>query len=204
MKLYHIDRVGTLKDGQRIELLPLTVLPERTRASRLLLEFQRGISLHGKGYLEGTMPEIPFDSKDQKAILPGTLNAGKWKLDSSIIELVLELVRRNYFPDKNSRLTALFATDDIRCWENLLDKKNFLEEQVFELNVADDTPRYDASWLKFGSYYGYDERAWWMGMDIARGYDMAYKYWSGESTTSPQYEYLVQLPIAQIHLVHAS
>ncbi len=203
MKLYHIDRLGTLKDGQQIDLLPLTVLPERVRTSRLLLEFQKGISHHGKSYLEGLMPDIPFDSEEHKAILPRTLETGKWKLDSSIIELVLELVRQNCFPNKGSRLTALFATDDIKYWRKFLDKEHSPEEQIFELTVANDVPRYDAAWLKFGSCYGYDENAWWMGLDLAGCYDRAYKYWSGESTDSPQYEYLVQLPIVQIHLVHA-
>lgn len=51
MKLYHIDRLGTLKDGQKIELQSLENLTEEVQKSYFARDFQNGVSKHGQSYL---------------------------------------------------------------------------------------------------------------------------------------------------------
>ena len=122
---------------------------------------------------------------------------------SKSIELVFELVRQRYFPGKPSRMTSLCAVDnpEARGWKSL--KAD--EKQLFEIIAPDDTPSFDGAFLHGGLALNRDSfENWKIDFSISELFDLAYAYWSGESTSSPQYEYLVQLPIAQIHLVHAS
>lgn len=138
---------------------------------------------------------------DEQLISPSSIYSGKHDMDSGLIELVLELVRRKYFPNAQSRLTALFATNDMTYWEGVLHKEQYPNWQIFELDVPENIPQYDASWLRFGSYFECDQTEWWMGLDMVGCFDCACKYWSGEFTDSPQPEYLVPLPTTPIRLL---
>ena len=210
MKLYHIDRLGRLKDGQRIELIPLSELSGPVGKSRFARQlFPEGVSHHGAQYLDTESVYKRFLGRTYNNFellevfnIEALVNDVKLSCSKSI-ELVFELVRQRYFPGKPSRMTSLCAVDnpEARGWKSL--KAD--EKQLFKIIAPDDTPSFDGAFLHGGLALNRDSfENWKIDFSISELFDLAYAYWSGESTTSPQYEYLVQLPIAQIHLVHAS
>lgn len=93
---YTLDRRGLLREGQSFDLVHLD-------GPSLLSDdlFSKGVSQHGLAYSINTafnMPDNPFGPS---------------------IELALELIRKERFPDKPSRLQSMFG-----C-ENLDDVKHF-------------------------------------------------------------------------------
>lgn len=207
MKLYHIDRLGTLKDGQRIELIPLSELSGPVGKSRFARQlFPEGVSHHGAQYLDTESVYKQFFGRTNNNLELFNIKALVDDVElscSKSIELVFELVRQRYFPEKPSRMTSLCAVDnpEARGWRSL--KAD--EKQLFEIIAQDNTPSFDGAFLRGGLALNRDSfENWKIDFSISELFDLAYAYWSGESTDSPQCEYLVQLPIAQIHLVHAS
>lgn len=203
MKLYHIDRLRTLTDGQRIELKPLSELSNSVRNSHFVKSFQNGLAHHGEYYLDTRLNfklcrELSYDGFS--LIRANELDQDIRFSRSKSIELALEMIRQHNFPDAPSRLTSFFALGSLQGsdWELL--RKN--AQQIFEFEAPDDTPVYDASLLFGGMDLLWNGDYWKVDFSVAEFYDHLYAYWAGERTQTPQLEYLVQLPTLPIHKVY--
>lgn len=197
MKLYHLDRAGTLCDHADILLKPISELDPDVRLSMLFERFPDGVSQHGINMTSRMAPFIHNPFGDQ------LLSADSFKgafdqANSKIIDLTVELVRQAKFFHMPSRFQSLFAVEklsDFFAWPGLINDLT-PNSQIFELDVPDGTPRLDASFLSGGVVFNKDQNNnYYLGTFLTASYDMAVKYWSGESSDSPQYEYLVSLPL---------
>lgn len=98
----------------------------RAEARDLLLErFPDGLSLHGLGYLFGSVPT-----------------------DSAQIETFFELVRRAEFPSVRSRYTSIFASETVAQAQGFREKRCDSMGAIWELEFGADPFRADASCLK--------------------------------------------------------
>lgn len=213
MVLYHIDRAGTLQPGKDITLCPLDTLSGNCRDSEFFREFPDGVSHHGSNYIRETCPYFQsiniggIDFADIKSVF-GRINT----LNSSLMELTFELVRRSYFPKYPSRFQSLFAVKTIaefEKWPELSDKVPNPQAQFFELDVPDSTPYFDANFVRGGLICGVEKsdtniNRYYIGHLLPSCFNLAYKYWSGEATENPRWEYLVRLPIpgTSVRTVH--
>lgn len=182
MKLYHIDRLGTLKDGQRIELIPLSELSGSVGKSRFARQlFPEGISHHGAQYLDTESVYKRFLGRTYNNFellevfnIEALVNDVKLSCSKSI-ELVFELVRQRYFPGKPSRMTSLCAVDnpEARGWKSL--KAD--EKQLFEIIAPDDTPSFDGAFLHGGLALNRDSfENWKIDFSISELFDLAYDF----------------------------
>lgn len=201
MKLYHIDRAGTLKDGQRVELQSLEKLSKEVQDSYFVKDFKHGVSAHGLNYLNPCVATHPilrsFDG--YPFISVSDFEAEKGMTDSTIIEVIAEIVRRCYFPSMPSRMVSLFAVKEKTDFEQWPELKNTPQVQYFQIDAPESTPRFDSNLLRGGLNFGNTGSFWYFGFHPSAPFDLAYRYWSGEISTNPRFEYLVQLPTAQIH-----
>lgn len=205
MKLYHMDRCKTLTDGQRVQLCPLSELGESVQNSKFLQAFPNGISYHGKRYLDIEAPHMSYVVEGQfvPIIHLEALKYASKEACSKMIELVFELVRRSCFTDQPSRLNSFFAVKNISDFDKWFDTEEQRNASVFELDAPENTPRYDANFLKEGLALTYNKTYWKLDFSTSRIFDVACMYWSGASSEQPRYEYLVQLPTTPIRqLVH--
>lgn len=201
MKLYHLDKDGTLSDGQKIELQSLENLTEEIQKSYFARDFQNGVSKHGQSYLSTELKPNPlWWTPDGTPLIPACeFESVKKHPDAQIIELVSELVRRCYFPSLPSRMTSLFAVKEISDLEEWPELGRKPQTQIFEIDAPDDTPKFDSRLLCGGLSLCYAGPSWFIGLHVSGIFDAAYRYWSGEISDNPRFEYLVQLPIGPIH-----
>lgn len=201
MKVYHIDRAGTLKDGQRVELHSLEELPKEVQDSYFVKDFKYGVSAHGLKYLNpcvGTHPVLR--NFDGHPFLSATdFETEKGMTDSTVIEVIAEIVRRCYFPSMPSRMVSLFAVKERTDFEQWPELRNEPKAQYFQIEVPENTHKFDSNLLRGGLNFGNTGSAWYLGFHASASFDFAYRYWSGETSANPRFEYLVQLPTAQIH-----
>lgn len=204
MVLYHIDRSGTLQPGADINLLPLDTLSENCIGSVFFREFPDGVSYHGCNYTKAECHCLQsinisgYDFLDSRSVF-GQITIAS----SSLIELTFELVRRNYFPSSPSRFQSLFAVkdlDEFKKWPELLDRAHNPQSHFLELSVPESTPCFDADLVKGGLNCVVEKananlNRYYIGHLLPACFDMAYKYWSGESTENPRWEYLIRLPL---------
>lgn len=113
MKFYHIDRIGTLKENETIDLFPVLSLQNLNPLlkSNILKKFEEGISNFGSSCLLGTYTQ------------------------DIISEWFLEYERSLHFKDKPSRFQSIFAfstIDDVQRFVNEYIPHN-KEYRVFEL-----------------------------------------------------------------------
>ena len=100
---------------------------------------------------------------------------------NSFYELMYEIVRKNYYPHRISRLESLFA------FETLEEAIKFAREyrENYKCNILEVTSKeyeiFDMNYLDGGS-----------GEDI---YNKCLKYWEGELTPNPTKECLLKLPV---------
>lgn len=203
MKLYHLDRQGTINTTESIRLQPFNDLAPEVRDSIFLREFLNGISSHGKHYLQTTPSYL------RHLCLPGvapvyidsaSIKEQKIFIDCQIIEVVCEVVRRAYFPQHPSRFTSLFCVEqveDFLQWPELMSRERAENAKIIEVNLPEDTPKFDSRWLRGGLIFNAEPNNTYMGFLPVAAFDYAYRYWSGEATADPRWEYLVSLPIEQ-------
>ncbi|NME64457.1 DUF2441 domain-containing protein [Clostridium cadaveris] len=162
---YHIDRLNKLQEGNEINLIMYKDLKGETQSTTTLLQnqvdnmFEDGVSSHGEQYfISGSM----FN-------------------DTSVdIELIFELYRRIYFPEKISRFQAFYCVEK----ENLKSmlqrlRVNINNVSVFEIQ-SDVFEKHDMNLLLKNSNLVNTIYA-----DL---------YWKGKSIQDPLYEILVKPP----------
>lgn len=126
-------------------------------------------------------------------------NLGKYKLSlhgerylvggnkDSFYELMYEVVRRNYYPHRISRLESLFAFETIE--EAIKFAREYRKD--YKCNILEVTSEeyeiFDMNYLSGGS-----------GEDI---YNKCLKYWEGELTLNPIRECLLKLPV-KVHKIY--
>lgn len=172
-EFFTVDRSGSLRSGQVLDIdLHLTGLPLYAVSgyySGADLEafardlFGGGISRWGKAYLFNqhiTGPNVPV---------------------SLAIELVVELVRRESFPERPSRLSSVFGSstlDDARQFKTLYGTPS---DPIFRVS-CDTSFRCDFDLLR-------------MGHSILAAWLLATKYWSGKQGPDPTWEELLVPPV---------
>ena len=202
MILYHMDRSGCFPTSGELSLHPLSDLPHDIAASRFFLDLQSGVSKHCLNYFTDSasmLIAIQSMPLGQLFVAADSLAAANRRISSQLIELTVELVRRQLFPHYPSRLISLFAVEQISDF-----KKWGLERteqaRVFQISAPDNLKRFDARHLRGGITFTTDETGTYCGCLLTAMYDQAIKYWSCEPSADPLWEYLVPLP-AQLHQV---
>lgn len=211
MFLYHCDRNGSLANNQTVSLHPLTDLPENSRTSLFVQHFTDGVSSHGASYLSSNCPFLENfyitinDSECIEVCSSRSIDKQKSNIDSILIEFIFELVRREKFPDAPSRYTSFFAVDSLSefsKWPELTSKGvNYKSSKFYSFEAPDCLCKFDSSWLKGGLIFGTDHEKRYLGFLSWPIFDNAINYWSGVPSANPRWEYLVPLPIQQIHLI---
>lgn len=210
MILYHYDRNGSLKNGQIISLQSLESLTEAARTSAFVQSFTDGVSSHGANYLDPNCSYLEnFTLRLTEDMLSvcttRSIEKQKLRIDSILIEFVFELVRRERFPDCPSRYTSFFAVDSLSeftKWPELISNvASHNGAQCCYFNAPDNIRKFDSSWLKGGLNFGLDDGKYFLGFLSWPIYDYAVNYWSGHASDSPRWEYLVSLPIPEIHIM---
>jgi len=197
MKLYHLDRCRTFEINAEIKLYPKESLLSDELAESFFECFNNGISKHCQNYFNNQsyyVDEIILIN-NKKMIDINSFIRSKSQSDMRCIELIFEMVRRLEFSSFPSRLTSLFAVEDLSDfdeWPELLKDSNY---RIFEINVPDNTPRFDANNLRGGDIFSFDGSSAFIGRLPQIEYDFAYKYWSGQQTKNPRWEYLIKLPM---------
>ena len=186
MDFYHIDRRKCLSSSQQIRLskIPKSTPNLRPSDKSILEKFNYELSQHGIVYLSH---QFDFPSS-------GATNAQ--------VELVFELVRQLYFPEKLSRFQSIFAFKEPDSWKkfipfNKLPRNSFnsvlLEAEYYE--------EYDAFWLhshfnttKYGQVHEKYSNSYILSN--------AFSYWSGEKSAIPQMECLLKCPVTVNGIFH--
>lgn len=171
MELYHFDLKDNLEKGDLIDCSKKLIRQHFDNQEEIDFLFEDQLSSYG----QKTFANRSFDN-----------NAG-----NHVYETIYELYRRSFFPMSISRLQAFYAVEtleDVLQWakEHQIDKhrKNIKVHKVDTLDSR--VQKYDASLLAGGSievlenFKGSSACTW------------AHKYWSGESSSNPKYEYLIQ------------
>ena len=204
MKLYHLDRAGTLDVSKDIELEPLEKCRDEIKNSHLAELFPNGFSRQGMNYLDPNV-KIKRGLDESGFMSPGDVAGSLEQSSNKMLELDYELIRRAEFPQCQSRYTALFAVNspyEFSLWPEL--QKSSPNAKIVEITVQDDLPRYDSRQLHggIGLYRWQDEKGpgFYLSYLPTGVYDQAVKYWSGLASDSPRWEYLVPLPIPAANL----
>ena len=180
-RYFTVDRSGGLQAGAEVRcdadfascrFFPVQDHFIREDLERLVHElFPEGLTRHGKKYLldeclviatpQGPAPQVPH--------IP-------------IIELVCELVRRLFFPERPSRLQALFAwaTRD----EAVTFQQQFGGGTIYEVEAR--------------SFFRSDMNLLFLGGSGIGALLFAMKYWQAEASPAPRWEYLLVPPIRVI------
>lgn len=181
--------------------MPLDSLPPDTAASPFLSPFMNGISQHGMHQLRTTCPFIASDLsiKGEMLLHPYSFGNSTSDINTQIIEIVFELVRRAHFPHLPSRFTSFFAVKsyyDFLQWPELLDGDRYPNYKIWEIDAPDTTPCFDSSLLRGGLIFGRENANYYMGFLPIASADYAFNYWSGKTSDKPRMEYLLPHPIS--------
>lgn len=202
MILYHLDRSGCFPTSGELLLHPLSDLPHDIATSRFFFDFHDGVSQHCLNYFTdraSMLTVIPSMPLGQIFVTADSLAAANRRISSQLIELTVELVRRQLFPHYPSRLISLFAVEQISDFEKW-DWECPEQARVFQISVPDNLKRFDAGHLRGGITFTTNEAGTYCGCLLTAMYDRAIKYWSCEPSADSLWEYLVPLP-AQLHQV---
>lgn len=159
---YHVDRNKSLSEGLVIEALHHIPSLDESLVLLCCELFPDGVSKHGADYLTGLQP------------------ATMW-----FWELVLEFVRRTEFPNRISRMVALFAFERVQDCASLPPASGSTGSvhRIWEVEGASRL-RADMQWLE-------DARP-----GIAGGLQAARGYWTGSPKgESPLWEHLLIPPV---------
>ena len=177
-RYYTVDRSGSLSPDDEVncntDFTACRFFPIRDHFNRADLEnitqqlFPAGLTNHGKKYL-----------LDECLVIPTQQGPAPYVPHIPMIELISELVRRTFFPEQPSRLSALFA------WATFDEAVTFQQQYgggtIYEVE-ADTFLQADMNLLFLG------------GSGIG-ALLFAMKYWRGESSPTPRWEFLLVPPI---------
>jgi hypothetical protein len=226
MKIFHYDRTGSLSEGMVMEpyhdykamLSHYGGLDQFHPDPESLLRqlFPDGLSRHGMFYLGVSRHPVTMFS----VVLPITENSqpmpkGMLQLSeiesvshfagTVALEMTLELLRRNVFPQEPSRFQSLFCLrniDDLQYWPEMRNPQTHqFDGKLFEIEIDDvDVSVFDAAHLYPGliscqEQHVEDYRSYCFDFAPLEEYVSAYSYWAKLPAKSPQPECLVQLPV---------
>lgn len=146
-------------------LIGPTTVTAADLAKHLRELFPDGLSLHGWSYILGTRPDNHIIGR----VIPQDL----------VVEILFEYVRRAIFPHCQSRMQSYFAF--VELGEARTFSATHGGAPVYRVNSAR-VDRHDQNWLRFGP-------------QAACSTYTAHKYWSGEATETPAWEYLLAPPV---------
>lgn len=138
--------------------------------------FPQGVSTHGQRYLINRSTHAGFGRHPSHNTVPPS----HLTYTQDVVELVFELVRRIEFPKCLSRFESVFACD------NVPDLRAFTARTGTSGNVYE---------LAFGRYERHDMAFLSMGDANIGAWTNARRYWNGDPSPTPQWEYLVELPV---------
>ncbi len=178
-EFFTVDRLGRFRPGQVLDIdLDLTGLPLYAVSGYYsgadLEDFARdlfggGISRWGKDYL--FIKHIPGPD------VPTSL----------AIELVFELVRRESFPERPSRLSSVFGSSTLQDARQFKASYGTLSDPIFRVS-CDTSFRCDFDLLR-------------MGHSILAAWLLATKYWRGDRGPNPMWEELLVPPVTVMERV---
>lgn len=184
MRYYTVDRLGTLNPGMTVicdtDFTSCRFFPVPDHFTRTDLEaltyqlFTDGISSHGKKYL-----------LDEYLLIDSPQGPVPYTPHIPMIELVSELVRRIYFPDKPSRFTTLFA------WGSRDEAVEF-QQQYGTGNIYE---------VEAEEFFRGDMNLLLLGGSCIGALQYATMYWKGEGCCTPRWEYLLVPPIHVIDII---
>lgn len=96
--------------------------------------------------------------------------------------MILENVRKAYYPSLPSRYQSIFASASIEEAKMFRQKFGCPEDRIYEVTATECT-RVDMNYIYLGT------------QNIAGSF-FAHQYWSGKATKYPFFEYVVKLPAA--------
>lgn len=180
---YSVDRRGFYQEGAKLELMlvdtsdrPFWNLPgwysESELKQHLRELFPDGLSFHGWQYLLDRHDFINIGTPP----IPYVNHA-------TTVELIFEYVRRASYPKLPSRFQSYFA------WESIEDAKSFQQDQqlIYQLECE--------------QFCKADQKLLTTGVQNITTSLCAHKYWSGESTSEPRWEYLLAHPVTVVKRV---
>lgn len=179
-KFYTVDRSGNLRPGMPILLRTdysqeniwtvKGVYNEKDVISRINELYPNGLSEHGVLYLirQGL---VIFDNGSRQP-LPITHT-------TPMIEAIFELVRRSEFPHLPSRMQSMFA------WCDLQDALTFRDSCAVPHKIYR---------VKSEHTFVADQNLLYLGGSVIGSYELARKYWSGETSRNAKLEAVIPLP----------
>lgn len=158
-----------------LELPRYSIDPAWEEFKQLVKEYYpEGLSTFGKDYL---MEPVRYERVNGYGYISNVMS----------IDAYFELVRRLRFSDRPSRYQSFFA------WETLSEAQAFNQfktagqGEIFKV-ISAKAIRLDANWLKIGQLY-------------LEGIIFAEKYWKGEASENPSWEWLLRFPVTVIEQV---
>jgi hypothetical protein len=159
-------------DFSQCKFFPVRDAFTKADLEKLAIElFPSGLSQHGKSHF-----------LDQCLVIPTAQGPAPYVPNIPMIELVSELTRRTFFPEKPSRFTTLFAWASLE--EAFAFKKQYGEGNIYEVE-AETAFKADMNQLYLG------------GSGVGALF-YAMKYWKGEAGSNPIWEYLLVPPVRVI------
>lgn len=181
MILYHIDRNQFCQPGQIIH--PINDCDYCSYLKKLCFEQYNGnLSVHGINYL---ITNFAFENPTNKTC--------------TIFELIFELIRIQFFPDKPSRFQCFFGcdSDSINYWLNIFNDSNN-PFPIYEIEVENcikmDSKFISNEIIDMNDLDGKLIPDFPTDISIVKLAYQAYHYWSGSKTDNPLFEYLISSP----------
>lgn len=167
MIVYHIDRTCLITKGQMLSTV------NNYNLENIFDVYNNSLSAHGIQYL----------TKNPKN-----------NIDSFIWEISVEYVRLLKYPNYPSRFKCLFAVEDLvqlQKWENFF---GYSSHKVARIECSK-YHKFDAMWItKPGVFFDYVKTNKFNNVSFASYCYFADMYWSGQPTSNPLWELLVELP----------
>lgn len=181
MKVFHIDRAGSLQVGENYDLHPIAESPSFSKSTKIT--YPDGLSQHGFTYLQQVQNILAQDS---------------YSIDANtalLIDYIFEYERLIHFPNKNSRVQGLFVLPNLEAvneWTKIFNIRINSSIRILELEFTNTkTDLYDACLLN-GPLQQFS---------IQEMQDKARIYWSGEMTANPQREWIMKPPFKVLRVV---
>jgi hypothetical protein len=172
MGYFSVDRRGAYAEGLSIALQPNQDSLGNEICEHVHDMYPAGFSRHGAQYFRDVWPEA-------------ALHNLQW--DSGILELLLEGVRRAYYPERPCRYQSLFACDSLDSALGFRNTSGKATDRIYELEPKGGVHRGDmAIYTLHGSFASIDHRL--------------HLYWQGETLRgvpghTPRWEYVLPLPV---------
>ena len=188
VQYFSLDRRGFYKVGEDLGLYKknpfvhsplvtvLNLVAQDDLQKHLNDIFPDGLSLHGWDYMTRASLVSSYMPQPPHAFVPITTYD-----HSTILELVLEYVRRSTFADCPSRLQSYFAYTSLSKAQDFQQKNGKTHHKIYRL-YADRVIKVDQTWLKLGT-------------QNALGSYFANRFWSSIGSPTPEWEHMLVPPV---------